>query len=194
MLTDDKAIPEVKQPTKKGKSGGSGRKSIPDCFSNIPDIATEFIKANGFKVQGKRRDNTIASCEMLVRDIKEYMCQSIPGLCEFRISNSTLRCLFKPVKREPFSAEHNKSVIDASVPQKDNSEHKDNIDAHYMLSRIKMRRELAAYVRDECTVVSTNSMNMIKYGTMALNRYHQICKIFLSDDALKYPQHDFPSP
>ena len=70
---------------------------------------------------------------------------------------------------------------------KKNLKHKDNIGAHYMLSRIKMRKELIAYVRDECTVVSTDLMNKIRYGTMAVSRYHQICKIFLSDDASKYP-------
>ena len=47
-----------------------------------------------------------------------------------------------------------KSVIDASVPQEDVLKHKDNIDAHYMLSRIKMKSEFATFiiVRDECTV------------------------------------------
>ena len=61
-----------------------------------------------------------------------------------------------------------------------------------MLSRIKMRRELAFYVHDECTVVSADSLNKIRYGTMAVSRHHQIRKIFLSDDAPKYPDHDFP--
>ena len=63
-----------------------------------------------------------------------------------------------------------------------------------MLSRIKMRRKLAAYVRDECTVIGANSMNKIRHGTMVVSRYRQICKIFLSDDAPKYPDHDFPLP
>ena len=56
---------------------------------------------------------------------------------------------------------------------------------------------MAAYVPDECTVVSTDSMNKIRYGTTGVSRYHQICKIFLSDDASKYPKypgHDFPLP
>ena len=40
-------------------------------------------------------------------------------------------------------------------------------------------------------------MNKIRYGTTGVSRYHQICKIFLSDDASKYPKypgHDFPLP
>ena len=143
---DYKAIPEAKQPKEKNKSGEGGRKSILDCFSNIPDIATEFIKANGFKVQKKRRDTTIMSCGMLVKDMKQHLYQAIRSLHEFGISDSTVRHLFKPVKKGTFAVERYESVIDASVLQKDNSEHKDNIDAHYMLGRIKMKRELAAYV------------------------------------------------
>ena len=191
---DNKAIAEVQQPTEKNTSSEGGRKSILDSFSNIPDIATEFIKADGFKAQEKRRDTTITSCGVSVKDVKWHLCQAIPGLREFGISDSTVRYLFKPVKEGIFAAERYKSVIDASVPQKDNSKHKDNIDAHYMLSRIKMRRDLAAYVRDEWTVASTDLVNKIRYGTMAVSRYHQIRKIFLSDDAPKYPDNNFPLP
>ena len=176
---DDKAIPEAKQPTEKSKSGEGGRESILDRFPNIPDIATEFIKANGFKAQEKQRDTTITSCGGLVKDVKEHLCPVMPGLRKFGISYSTVRYLFKPVKKGTFAAECYKLVIDASVPQRGNSKHKDNIDAHYMLSRIKMGRELAACVRDESTVVSAGSMSKIRYGTMAVNPYHQIGKIFL---------------
>ena len=63
-----------------------------------------------------------------------------------------------------------------------------------MLSRIKMRNKLIAYVPDECTVVGANSMNKIRYSTMVVSRYHQIRKIFLSDDAPKYPDHYFRLP
>ena len=113
--TDDKAIPEAKQPTKRNKSGKGGRKSMLDRFPNIPDIATEFIKVNGFKGQEKWKDTTITSCGVSVKDIKEHLCQAIHSLCEFGISDSTVRYLFKPVKKGAFSAERYKLVTDASV-------------------------------------------------------------------------------
>ena len=69
---EDKAIAESKQPTEKNKSGEGGKKSILDHFPNMPDIATEFIKANGFKAQEKRRDTTISSCGVLEKDITEH--------------------------------------------------------------------------------------------------------------------------
>ena len=97
---DGKAIPEAKQPTEKNRGGKGSRKFILDCFPDIPDIATKFIKANGFKAQEKRRDTTITSCAVSVKDIKEHLCQAILVLREFEISDSTVRYLFKPVKNE----------------------------------------------------------------------------------------------
>ena len=85
-------------------------------------------------------------------------------------------------------------MIDASVPQKDNSKHKDNIDAHYMLSRLKMRWKLAAYVRDDCTVLSADLINKKRNDAIAVSWYHQLRKIFLSHDAPKYPEHNLLLP
>ena len=127
---DDKAIPEAKQPTEK-KSGKGGTKSIVDRFPDTADIATEFLRANQFKMQEKRRDTTITS-GVSVKDIKEHLCQAIPGLREFGIFDSAVRYLFQLVKKGTFAVERYMLVIDASVQQKDNSKHRNNIDAHYV--------------------------------------------------------------
>ena len=103
-----------------------------------------------------------------------------------------MQYLFKPVKKGTLTAERYKSVVDACVLKEDNSRHKDNIDAHYLLSRIKLQRELAAYIPEEYTVISADSMNKIRYGTLTVSRYHQISKIYLTDDTPKYLDHDFP--
>ena len=51
-------IPSAKEPKSvNAKSDKGGRKSILDKFPDIPVIATDFIKASGFKAQEKRRDN-----------------------------------------------------------------------------------------------------------------------------------------
>ena len=85
-------------------------------------------------------------------------------------------------------------MIDAAVPCKDNSRRKENLDVHYQLSRTKLRREMAAYFPDEITIVSADSMNKIRYGTLAVSRYHQIRKIFMNSDKPKYLDHGFPLP
>lgn len=83
-------------------------------------------------MQEKRRDTTITSCGVSVKDIKEHLCQAIPGLREFGIFDSAVRYLFQLVKKGTFAAERYMLVIDASVQQKDNSKHRNNIDPHYV--------------------------------------------------------------
>ena len=82
-------------------------------------------------MQEKRRDTTITS-GVSVKDIKEHLCQAIPGLREFGIFDSAVRYLFQLVKKGTFAVERYMLVIDASVQQKDNSKHRNNIDAHYV--------------------------------------------------------------
>ena len=53
---------------------------------------------------------------------------------------------------------------------------------------------MAAYFPDEITIISADSMNKIRYGTLAVSRYHQIRKIFMNRDKPKYLVHDFPLP
>ena len=68
---DSKAVMKTKLSLKRSnqqrriKVAKAAKKSILDHFPNMPDIATEFIKANGFKAQEKRRDTTISSCGVL---------------------------------------------------------------------------------------------------------------------------------
>ena len=105
-----------------------------------------------------------------------------------------VRHLFNPLNKRTFTAVRYKFVIDAAVSCKDNSRRKENLDVHYQLSRTKLRREMAAYFPDEITIVSADSMNKIRYGTLAVSRYHQIRKIFMNSNKPKYLDHDFPLP
>lgn len=187
-------IPEAEEREAIGAGREGGRKSILDKFPDIPIIATEFIKANGYKAQERRRDTTVTSCGVSVSDVRNHLLENVPGLKDHGLSETTVRYLFRPKKKGTLTAERYKCVIDASVPRKDNSFRKDNMDAHYLLSRIKLRREMAAYFPDEWSVLSVDSMNKIRYGTLAVSRYHQIRKIYMADDKPKYLDHDFPLP
>ena len=129
-----------------------------------------------------------------MKDIRDHLIKEIPGLREHGIKETSVRYLFNAINKRTFTAARYKSVIDAAVPCKDNSRKKENLDAHYQLSRIKLRREMAAYFPDEITIVSGDSMNKIRYGTLAVSRYHQIRKIFMNSDKPKYLGYDFSLP
>ena len=188
------SVPIATVQKEKGKCRNGGRISILQIFPDIPHIATEFIKASGFKAQEKRRESTITSCGVSLRDIREHLIKEIPGLRKHGISETSARYLFNPVNKRKFTEARYKSMIDAAVPCKDNSPRKENLDVHYLLSRIKLWREMAAYFSDEITIVSADSMNKILDGTLAVSRYHQIRKIFMSSDKPKYLDHGFLLP
>ena len=58
----DDSVPIGTVQKEKGKCRNGGRIPILQIFSDIPHIATEFIKASGLKAQEKRRESTIKSC------------------------------------------------------------------------------------------------------------------------------------
>ena len=116
-----------------------------------------------------------------------------PLLKEQGISKQCIRYLFKPVKKGTHAASRYKRVIDAEVPKKDNSLHNFHENGHVLHSRIKLRREMATHFSEECVVLSVDSMNKLRYGTLCVSRYHQIRKIYMTDDAPRYKDHDFPS-
>ena len=119
----------------------------------IPLTATEFIKASGFKTQEKSCDAFITSCGVSVQDVRDHLIKVVPG---HGISETSVRYLFKPVRKGTFAAESYKSVVDEAVTCKDNSLGKDNSNTHYPISRLKLRRELCSYFRDECTIASAD--------------------------------------
>ena len=176
----------------KGKKRSRGRKSVVDKFPDIPRIATEYVKANGFKAQERRRETTFRSCGVTIKELRDYLLETISGLDEHGLGITTVRYLFQPVKKGTFAAENYKGLIDGKVAGKDNTDRKTHINGHYLNSRIKLRKEFAAYLNEECVTVSCDTMNKLMVGTLAASRYHQIRKIFLKDDKPQYPDHDFP--
>ena len=94
-------IPSAKEPKSvNAKSDKGGWKSILDKFPDIPVIATDFIKASSFKAQEKRRDTTVTSCGVSIKDAREHLLKVIPGLEEHGISDTTVRYLLKKLKKE----------------------------------------------------------------------------------------------
>ena len=188
---DERKLSEPIQEGARNVGRNGGRKSILEVFPDIPVIATEYIKSCGFKVQERRRNFTITACGVSVKDIRDRLLKVVPGLKKYGgISESSVRYLVTPARKGTFAAESYKSIIDATVPCKDNSLRKDNINAHYLSCRVKLRREFCTNFTEECTILSADSMNKIRYGTLAVSRYHQIRRIFMSDDKPKYLDHD----
>ena len=174
----------------KGRSGG--RIGIEKIFPSISDVATEFIKSHGFCAQERRRSSTITTSGVSIKEIREHLLKTIPGLKEHGISKQTVRWIFKPVRKDNHAAVHYKGIINAKISKKDNTGREYKGDSHFILSRVKLQREFAEYFKEETAIVSTDNMNKIRYGAPAVSRYHQIRKIYMENDAPQLSDHDFP--
>ena len=115
------SIPIATVQKEKGKGRNGGRIPILQRFPDVSHVATEFIKTSGFKAQEKRRESTITSCGVSLKNITEHFIKEIPGLSEHGTSEMNVRYLFNPVNKIAFTVARYKSVIDAAVPCKDNS-------------------------------------------------------------------------
>ena len=75
----------------------TGPQLIEEKFPEIHDVATEFIKRNGYKAQEKRRNDDFVSCGVSVQEVREHLLKTIPGLAEHGLSKTSVKYLFKPV-------------------------------------------------------------------------------------------------
>ena len=115
------SVPIATVQKEKGKGRNDGRIFVLQKFPDIPHVATEFIKTSGFKAQEKRRESTITSCGVSLKDIRAHLIKEIPGLREDGVSETSVRYLFNTVNKRTFTGARYKYVIDAAVPSKDNS-------------------------------------------------------------------------
>ena len=68
----------------------------------------------------------------------DHLINVIPGLKKYGLSETRVRYLFKPVNKGKYAAERYNSVIDTSVPRKDNSSRLEILEGHYLLRRVKL--------------------------------------------------------
>ena len=116
------SVPVATVQKEKGKGRNGRRIPILQKFQDIlHHVAKAFIKASGFKAQEKRRESTITSCGVSLKDIRAHLIKEIPGLREDGVSETSVRYLFNTVNKRTFTGARYKYVIDAAVPSKDNS-------------------------------------------------------------------------
>ena len=104
---EENHIPEPKERDEHNVGRRGGPKSILEKFPDIPVIASEYIKSRGFKARERRRDTKMTSCGVSVQDIREHLLKVVPALKEYGgISVTSVRYLFKPVRKGTFVAEN----------------------------------------------------------------------------------------
>ena len=158
------------------------------------DVASKFIKEHGFAAEHRRRNETGFSSGVTVSQIRDHLLVSVPGLKEHGISMTTTRRLFEAPNKGNIASKRYKGYVEARVGIKANSYREYHIDAHYLFARNKQRRELACLLKDHISLVSMDDMAKVKVGPPAVSRYHQLNRIYPSNDMPNLSDHDFPVP
>lgn len=89
-----------------------------------------------------------------------------------------------------------KGYVSAKIPCKRNDRRTHNPNDHYYSARVRYCMEAASMFGDVSMVLSVDNKNKIKVGstTPAVDRRINIRRIFPSEDAPNYLDHDFPNP
>ena len=152
------------------------------------------MKQHGLAAQCRRRNDTGFSSGVTINQIRQHLQENVQGLREHNISKSTVRRLFEAPNKSHNASARNKGHIDARVGTKCNSYRESHIDVHYLFARNKFRREFVSMFPRSAPILSTDDMVKIKVGPPAVSRYHQVRKMFMRDDNMNLPDHDFPIP
>ena len=151
------------------------------------------MKQHGLAAQCRHRNDTGFSSGVTIIQ-RQHLLENFQGLREHNISKSTVRRLFEVPNKSHNASARYKGHINARVGKKCNSYRESQIDAHYLFSRNKFRREFVSMFPRPASILPTDDMAKIEVGPPAVSRYHQVRKTFMKDDNMNLPDHDFPIP
>ena len=154
-----------------------------------------FICLHGFAANSRRRNLIANSCGVTLENLRQHLLDNVPGLKEHGLSRKTVHHLMMPPRAGTNAAKNYKGLIQARIPKKANNqiafEHKD---LHFCRSQAAMFSEAGEYFHDEVIRISADDKNKVNVGTLAVSRYHQISRFFMTNDSPDYFDHDFPIP
>ena len=151
--------------------------SLVSKFPELVDVTANFIKEHGFSANYRRRNETIYSSGVTVKQVCDHLLENVPGLLDHNISLTTVRRLFNAPNKGYRASARCKGHVNCRIGIKDNSYREFHPDAHYLFTRNKQCRELASLFTHETAVPSIDDMAKVKVGAPAVSRYHQL-KIF----------------
>ena len=189
---DDQTQDKPDDEKKVNRKGIGGQPSLVSKFRGIIDEAAEFIKQHGFSAHSRRRTETSYSSGVSINEIREHLNFKFPEVKKQTISLTTISRMFQAPNKGFTASERYKGYINARVGTKSNSYREPHPDAHYLFARNKMRRELASLYENRISVLSIDDMAKVKVGTPAVSRYHQLQRIFPTNDQPNLSDHDFP--
>ncbi|CAF1556269.1 unnamed protein product, partial [Didymodactylos carnosus] len=140
------------------------------------------------------RDDTVRFNGLSITDCNNYVKRRLsrryPNI--YKLSNSTIRRLFMPPKKNVRSQKFYKSIIPAKIPQKQNSKCQHHPDFHITCAQVNYVQELASLYNDECISLSCDNKAKIPLGIPVVSRHVRSRKFLLLNQSPNLPDHDFP--
>lgn len=136
-------------------------------------------------------DHTSLSGNSVFCQIPRHVLSRIPEI--LTISKSTIRPLLPSPHKSQRAAKRYGRLVAAKLPPKRNhmtlSKQKDFL---FTCAQVNFVSELSEMLVDETVALSADDKNKLNVGTLAVSRYFNIGKMFMTDDQPNYPDHDFP--
>ena len=129
---------------------------------------------------------------VMLNEVKAHVLSEVPDLAKKGMSSSTIHQLLAAPRCNTRNTKHYHALIDAKVPCEDNYVHKSHQNGQYALAQMNYVRECCAEFANEYICLSSEDMNTIHVGTLAVSHYHHIRSFFHVEDCLLYSDHGFP--
>ena len=133
-------------------------------FASLLQSATDFIKSHSFEAHNRRRETIGIGTGVSLKDLQKHLLQNVPGLKEHGISRDTIHHLMIPSRKSNRQSIRYAGVIDAKISRKRNNYPKNNVNQHFLFSRVAYREEFCSMFAHESKLYSADDMNKIKMG------------------------------
>ena len=184
---------ELLKPVKERPTQRLGRQPLWLKYPEIVPSATDFIKQQSFAAHARRRESTGTGTGVTLRDLKQHLLDTVPGLKDHGISVDTVHHLMVAPRKNSSRADRYKGLIDAKVAAKKNNYREGCDNQHFLFARVNYREELCSKFQEEVCFYSSDDMNKLRMGpSTAVSRYHQQNCFFMRNDTPNLWDHDFP--
>ena len=168
-----------------------GRPLVASKYPEIASVVKDFISQHSAAAHNRRREDTSYCHGVSIEQIRRHVLYKIPEIQ--KISKSTIRRLLLPPQKSRKAASRYAGLVEAKLPPKRNDltvkEHKD---FHFTCAQVNFVSELSEMLVKETVALSADDKNKLNVGTLAVSRYFNIGKFFMTNDQPNYPDHDFP--
>jgi hypothetical protein len=176
------------------KINPTGRKPYHLTHPELVPELKKLLNTHSGEAQDRRRDDIVRFNGLSITDCNDYIKRRLsrryPRI--YKLSNTTIRRLFIPPKKNVRSQKYYKSIIPAKIPQKQNSKCQKHPNFHITCAQVNYVQELVSLYDDECISLSCDNKAKIPLGIPAVSRYVRSRKFHLLDQSPNLPDHDFP--